>query len=63
MLIFQKTLFCQNGTKFTTPENQCPGWLPREQLEPNRKLLIGQLTSIFHHMASLKLSFVMQMNW
>jgi hypothetical protein len=63
MLSFQKNCFAKNGKKFTTPENQCSGWSPREQLEPNRKLFIDQLPSILHHKASLRLGFVMQMNW
>jgi hypothetical protein len=58
-----KKIVLQNGEKFTTPENQCPGWSPREQLEPNRKLFIDQLPSILHHTASLRLGFVMQLNW
>jgi hypothetical protein len=57
-----KKIVLQNGEKFTTPQNQCPGLLPREQLEHNRKLFIDQLPSILHHKASLRLGFVIDAN-
>jgi hypothetical protein len=53
-VILFKKIVLQNGKKITTPENQCPGWLPREQLEPNRKLFIDQLPSILHHKAKFE---------